>query len=120
MKRYSILPVTLYRFQSFKLPKLREKSLQKKLGKFSFDFVLGTNGLYNPARGDKYPGPNGLSLRPIGANLAELLRTTYPTTIIYELPKDLPVPASLVMIHEHTDHYSLQTKESIEPEQFCL
>jgi hypothetical protein len=70
MKKYSIVPVTLYRFQSDKLPKLREKSLQKKLGKISFDFTLGANGLYNPFMGNKYPGPNGLSLRPIGVNLA--------------------------------------------------
>ncbi len=119
MKRYSILPVTLYRFQSDKLPKLREKSFQKKMGKLSFDFTLGTNGLYNPAIGNKYPGPNGLSLRPIGGNLAEFLEYAYPTTIIYELPKDLVVPSSLVMIHEHNDHYSLQTKESVEPEKFC-
>ena len=53
-------------------------------------------------------------------NLAEFLEAAYPTTIIYELPKDLVVPNSLIMIHEHNDHYSLQTIEPIEPEKFCI
>lgn len=35
-----------------------------------------------------------------------------------ELPKDLILPDHFVMIHEHTDHYSLQTRQSIEPSEF--
>jgi hypothetical protein len=73
MKRYSIVPITLYRCQSAKIPTLREKSLQFSRGATSFDFKLGNNSLYNPAEGDSYLGPNGLSLRPIGVNLAEFI-----------------------------------------------
>ncbi len=35
-----------------------------------FDFQLGSNKLYNPIEGDKFIRPNGLSLRPLGLNLA--------------------------------------------------
>ena len=69
MKKYSILPITLYRFQSSKTPKLREFSAQLSLGRQSFDFKLGENGLYNPVALDTYRGPNGLSMRPMCMNL---------------------------------------------------
>ena len=112
MKRYSIVPLTLYRCQSYKMPKLRERSIQFSRGITSFDFKLGDNSLYNPAEGDIYLGPNGLSLRPLGVNLAELVGS-FKGGYIYEIPKDTIVPDGLILIHERTDHYSLQPKQSI-------
>lgn len=73
LTRFSVLPLTLYRFQPDLLPKLREKAAQTALRRSSFDFKLGPNNLYHPTEGDKYLGPNGLSMRPMGTNLAEYL-----------------------------------------------
>jgi len=75
---------------------------------------LGSNNLYNPCSGDTYLGPNGLSLRPIGNNLVEFL-DTFKGKCIYELSKDLVIPANFVVIHEHTDHFSIQTTQPIDP-----
>ena len=41
------------------------------MGSMAFDFVLGSNKLYNPVVGDTFKIPNGLSMRPMGTNLAE-------------------------------------------------
>ena len=42
----------------------------------------------------------------------------YRGKFVIELPKDLILPETLVMIHEHGDHYSLQTTQSIKPDEF--
>jgi hypothetical protein len=80
---------------------------------------MGDNNLYNPILGDQYIRPNGLSLRPIGVNLADLLGS-FRCKLIYEIPKGAVVPANFVLIHEHNDHYSLQTAIPISPKEFCL
>jgi hypothetical protein len=79
------------------------------MGRSSFDFILGTNKLYNPVEGDTFIRPNGLSLRPLGGSLAELIET-FNSKYFYEIPKDVVIPDNFVLIHEHSDHYSLQTK----------
>lgn len=38
-----------------------------------YDFTPGEDNLYHPTIGDKYLGPNGLSLRPLGVNLADIV-----------------------------------------------
>ena len=85
MKRFSVLPLTLYRLQSQMKPTLRSKIIQMQLNRTSFDFIPGSNGLYNPAEGDIYKGPNGLSLRPLGVTLAEILDSFDDRTKIFEL-----------------------------------
>lgn len=52
MKRYYVLPIALYRFQTGMRPKLREKSAQLSKGLSSYDFTLGPNNLYDPIEGD--------------------------------------------------------------------
>lgn len=61
------------------------------MGRPSFDFILGDDGLYNPSKGNKYSGPNGLSLRPMGVNLADFIQNNTPK-FIFELPKGLVIP----------------------------
>lgn len=87
-------------------------------GQPAFDFILGSNKLYNPIEGDKYSKPNGLSFRPLGVNLAEYL-DNFQGQVIIELSKDLILPDQFVMIHENNDHYSLQTTKPIKPSEFC-
>lgn len=91
--------------------------MQKKSS--SFDFVMEENKLYNPILGDQYIRPNGLSLRPMGVNLADLLGS-FRFKYIYEIPKGAAIPTNFVLIHEHNDHYSLQTAIPISPTEFCL
>jgi hypothetical protein len=65
----------------------------------SYDFKLGSNKLYNPVHEDRYLGPNGLSLQPLGSTLAEILESL-PTNFIYELPKGLILPDNVVLLNE--------------------
>lgn len=69
MKRYSTLPITLYRCQTRKSPILREKTFQQAKGNASYDFIIGANKLYNPIEGDIYLGPNGITMKPLSQNI---------------------------------------------------
>jgi hypothetical protein len=58
-------------------------------------------------------------MRPLGLNLADFFQG-FRGKGIYELPKDLVLPESLIVIHEHSDNFSLQTRQPTQPEKFCL
>ena len=73
--------------------------------------------MYHPIEVDAFERPNGLSLRPVGLFLAEMLDNIEPK-FIFELPVGLTLPKDMVMIHERSDHYSLQTTIPISPKTF--
>jgi len=58
--------------------------------------------------------PNGLSIRPLGLPLADIL-STFNAKFVYELPKGLEIPKNFVVILEYGDHHSFQTAEPINP-----
>ncbi|KAI8913717.1 hypothetical protein BC831DRAFT_489973 [Entophlyctis helioformis] len=107
--RYKVVPVTLYRIQNGENVRLREHSEQKRLGRISFDYKLQPDGLVHPKKGPLFEDPNGMSTRAVGPVLQEFIRTfrsKWP--VVYEIPKGLELPDDLVLLHEHTDHFSFQ------------
>jgi hypothetical protein len=113
MPRFTRLPITLYRVQA-KLPvSLRSFQDQVAKGRSSFDLTL-QNGLVLPVKeGSAFEGPNGMSLRPSGANMTRILREFKGTPMVFRLHEGLLLPPGLVVFHEHTDHYSMQTDAPI-------
>ena len=106
--RHLTLPVSLFRIQP-KLPvMLRDYDTQMALKRTSFDLKLH-QGLYMPATGDEFIGPNGMSLRPATPKMLDVLRNFKGTPRVYAMHEGLALPEGLVILHEHSDHYSLQT-----------
>ena len=75
------------------------------------------DGLVLPAEGDKYIGPNGASLRPSGENMVNILKNWNGEPTIFRLNEGMQLPDGLVVIHERSDHYSMQTTVPIELEE---
>ncbi|XP_004343292.1 hypothetical protein CAOG_07433 [Capsaspora owczarzaki ATCC 30864] len=66
------------------------------------------------AEGPDFLGPNGASLRPAASpTLHEVLCNWRGNCILYKIPAGTPLPAGLTLLHEHSDHYSLQTTKPI-------
>ncbi|EFC44493.1 predicted protein [Naegleria gruberi] len=65
--------------------------------------------MVQPAEGDVFECPNGLSLRPGGHTLGHILAHYKKKVGLILIPEGVAIPDDLVLIHEHTDHYSLQT-----------
>jgi hypothetical protein len=112
VKRYNMFPRTLYRVQSKMNVYLRNHETQMSLGRTSYDLKT-VDGLVMPAVGDKYIGPNGISLRPPTEKMMRILKEFSGEPIVFAMLEGLPVPPGLVLLHEHSDHYSLQTSEPI-------
>ncbi len=114
-------PLTLFRFKTGKSVSLRDYESQKSKGSRSYDLVL-KDGLYQPSPTDSnvFIGPNGASLRPNTMNLHELLDTFSKSknARIIVIPQDTKIPSHFVLLHEHTDHYSLQTTTPITLKEF--
>jgi hypothetical protein len=109
MPYFRQLPCTLHRIQP-KLPvQLGDFHTQRTLGRNSFDLTL-ENGLVKPTvLGSPFLQPNGMSLRPMGQKLNSLIQEYEGSFKVYRLHEGYVLPEGLVVFHEHTDHYSLQT-----------
>ena len=108
IKRFNVTPLTLYRMQSSSNTPLREMVRQLIQNRSSYDFKLAPDGLIYPVKSDFFEGPNGMSLRPKGKTLIELMKS-FKGNCVYEIPEGTEIPKELVLILEHSDHYSLQT-----------
>lgn len=118
MARFSYAPISLYRIQSNLPVKLRDYERQISLDRQSFDLKLH-NGLVHPMpEGSPFYTPNGMSLRPASEKMIEILKAFRGSPSIYRLHEGLPLPKHFVILHEHTDHYSLQTTEQVTLELF--
>ena len=62
--------------------------------------------------------PNGMSLRPATQNMEENLRGFKGEPTVYRMHEGMQLPGPLVVYHEHTDHYSLQTQKTIKLLEF--
>ena len=111
MIRYTKLPIELFRVQRGVKVALREYERQIAKKSRSFDFKLQPDGLIHPETGDQFRTPNGMSLRPGGPVFGEILSMFAKTYKVIRLPPGLELPDKLVLIHEHSDHYSVQTTE---------
>jgi hypothetical protein len=110
MQRFTQLPYSLFRIQRRFPVALREYSEQMALGRTSFDLKT-INGVVHPMQGDTFTTPNGMSLRPISFTQMELAQNFVGDFRVYELAEGLKLPDGLVVLHEHSDHFSLQVSE---------
>ncbi len=114
------LPLTLFRIQVGELH-LRDFKTQKAKGSSSFDVTIKEDGLYHPAPSNGvFIGPNGASLRPNSLVMHELLDNFPDFARIYIIPKDTPLPNYFALLHEHSDHYSLQTSIPVSLHQYNM
>ncbi len=105
--RYSIFPMTLFRVQMRLPAALRDYDTQLKLGRTAFDLRLH-DGLVLPSTGETFQGPNGASLRPLGPNMNNLIQSLTGEPLIFSILSGTQVPQDFVLLHEHSDHFSLQ------------
>ena len=110
MKRFNVVPTTLYRLQNAKTIILRAWTPEIAEAVRSYDFITHSDGLIHPISGDFFTKPNGMSLRPIGVSLANIAKS-YNAKCVYVLKQGVAIPKSLILVHEYKDHYSLQTSE---------
>lgn len=117
VKRFTVVPQTLYRVQA-KLPvNLRCFDKQMALGRSSFDLKV-QDGLVRPAEGPTFTGPNGMSLRPASDVMKRIVENFVGTPTIYTLIPGLALPDKLLLLHEHSDHYSMQVREPMSLDDF--
>ncbi|KAJ7075795.1 hypothetical protein B0H15DRAFT_916593 [Mycena belliarum] len=104
------LPVDLARVQSGLHVRLREYEAQKALKRFSYDLKVQPDGLVHPAEGPNFIGPNGCSLRePLSPTFQEVVRNFRGSDIgVFVLKEGTVLPETLTVLHEHSDHFSLQ------------
>lgn len=112
VKRFSKLPITLYRIQGRLPVSLRDYDTQVSMGRESYDLKL-TDGKVHPAVGDIWIGPNGMSLRPGNETMLNIIKNWKGDATVYRFGEGLVLPTELIVIHERDDHYSLQTTEPI-------
>lgn len=114
LTRFREVPAELFRLQSQRSARLRDYYVQKQLNRSSYDFVPEADGLIHPMTGDVFRKPNGMSLRPACPTLYEILGN-FNGDIIYVIPKGIKLPSELVLLHEHTTHYSMQVISLLVP-----
>ena len=71
--RFKKTPIELFRVQATKKTVLREKARQYALKRMSFDFMLREDDKVHPTYGEQFTQPNGVSCRPAGPTLSELV-----------------------------------------------
>lgn len=114
---YSILPCDLFRVNASEKVILRDHDTQMRNNRGAFDVFLDTKGFVQPSLSSGlFERPNGMSLRPNGPFLQEIIRR-FPvrSMTIYKLPKGLDLESrQLTLFWEHSDHHSVQTTVPIE------
>ncbi len=86
---------------------LRDFNAQADKNRASFDLKT-IDGIIHPTSGPTFTGPNGCSLRPSGPKMHEILKGYKGDPRVYRMHEGLILPEGMVILHEHTDHYSLQ------------
>jgi hypothetical protein len=113
VSRFKKVPITLYRIQNRLAVSLRDHATQMAAGRTSYDLKIGSDGLVHPAVGDTFIGPNGMSLRPDTETMLLIAKKYKGSATVFRLQEGLTLPDGLIILHEHSDHYSLQTDTPI-------
>lgn len=113
VKRFSKLPITLFRVQPTLPVNLRDYDTQQARGRPTYDLKIHPDGLVHPAPGDEFIGPNGMSLRPGNEKMLNIVKNWRGDTMVYRLQEGRQLPDELIVLHERDDHYSLQTTEPV-------
>ncbi|KAM0664869.1 hypothetical protein ACQRIT_000503 [Beauveria bassiana] len=113
---FRALPKELFRVNNGVAVKLRPSSPQRH----SFDIhvsggLVQAKALYP----ETYKAPNGASLRPNSPYQQLLVKKLFKgdDVRIYSIPKGMPLPESLLLVHERSDHYSLQPARNMPLEE---
>ena len=105
-------PLALFRLQSGPRVLLRLESAART----SFDITARDGAVHaRDAAEVHFIGPNGMSMRPIGNMLAVILAGFRGKVLVHEVPPCTPLPPELVILHEHSDHYSVQPATTMKP-----
>ncbi|KAL9099500.1 MAG: hypothetical protein Q9163_005005 [Psora crenata] len=116
IKTFTAVPKELFRVNNGTSVTLRDRNI-KKVG--SYD-LLTEGGKVKPKALDpkSYAAPNGASLRPNTSNQNRLVQSFKGSnTIIYAIPSGIKLPDDLVLVHEYSDHYSLQAAQDMTLEE---
>jgi hypothetical protein len=113
ISRFKQVPITLFRIQSRLEVSLRDHATQMAAGRTSYDLKIGADGFVHPAQGDTFTGPNGMSLRPDTETMLLIAKKYKGNATVFRLQEGLTLPEGLIILHEHSDHYSLQTDRPI-------
>ena len=107
---YNYIYRDLFRVNSGEKVILRDFSSQKRLDRSSYDLVLKEDGLVHPAENTgNFEGPNGASVRPNSPFMQEIIRGYKGKGVtVYLLKEGTKLPPELTLLHEHTDHHSIQ------------
>lgn len=109
MSRFTTLPITLYRIQPRLPVSLRDKATQTAKNRLSFDLILHDSKVHPMPAESHFHTPNGMSLRPMGDKMIEILRNFRGDDLrVYRLQEGTKLPEDLCVFHEHGDHYSMQ------------
>lgn len=108
MQRFSTVPLQLFRIQARRQVLLRSTAVLEKFGRL-YDFQVESDGKIHPMQGDSFIRPNGMACHPLSSTLDELV-ADFKGDRIFILPEGLQLPPNLVLIHEHSDHYSVQVQ----------
>ncbi len=96
--RFDTTPLEMFRIQAGRAVKLRDHAVQSARNLRAFDLHLH-DGLVLPRPGPNFEGPNGMSLRPNGYYLQELVRTFESRyTCIYRIPESAQNGVVLITI----------------------
>ncbi|KAJ3402891.1 hypothetical protein HDV05_008164 [Chytridiales sp. JEL 0842] len=119
MKRFTRLPITLFRIQPRLPVSLRDYDTQLAKNRSSFDLKLH-NGLVLPMESKEFTTPNGMSLRPANEKMVKILEAFRggDDLRIYRLQENSLLPEDLVVFHEHSDYYSMQVAKAMSLGQF--
>ncbi|KAI1275389.1 hypothetical protein F5Y07DRAFT_175237 [Xylaria sp. FL0933] len=105
-------PKELFRVNNGRHIKLRVQ----QPGRHVFDIVT-RNGRVEPKALDPetYMAPNGASMRPNSPYQQSLVLSRFrgPDVIVYAIAKGTQLPDDLLLVHERSDHYSLQPGASM-------
>jgi hypothetical protein len=118
-------PVTLFRIQGGASVRLRLEAAQRAAGRSSFDISAHEGGAVVRPRApagageeERFLGPNGMSMRPKGAALAMIVAPFRAArALVFEVPAGTSLPPELCVLHEHSDHFSVQPAREMAPAQ---
>ena len=109
-------PFALFRLQSGPRVQLRLEATARVAGRTSFEISAHDGAVHARDTAEtRFLGPNGMSMRPLGAALAMIVAPFRGKCLVHEVPANTPLPPELVVLHEHSDHYSVQPAVTMTP-----
>ena len=109
-------PLALFRLQGGPRVLLLLEAAARAAGRATFDISARDGAVHaRDAAEAHFLGPNGMSMRPIGTALAMIIAPFRGKCLVHEVPPCTPLPPELVILHEHSDHYSVQPAITMTP-----